>query len=226
MSVINQAEKKTVPIRKKVYEHLKAGILSGLFSPEERLTEEHLAEMLSVSRTPVREALYKLETEGLIHPLETRGFIVSGGSREEVAELFEIRAALEGYALRIISERITEESLQKLSGFIEEAEAALKGHRLAEVFKWNTRFHDTLHELVSDKLRLYRMIVDMRKQVLRYRKETLQSPEGARRTLDGHRRILLALRLKDPDLCEKTMRQHIRLAKEDALQALLRPHQE
>ena len=217
----SQAEKKTVPVRKKVYEHLKTSILSGLLSPEERLTEEHLAEMLGVSRTPVREALYKLESEGLIQQLETRGFIVSGDSKEEVEELFEIRAVLEGYALRITSARITEESLQQLSESIKKAEVALKAHQINEVFKWNTRFHDTLHERVSDKVRLYRMIVDMRKQVLRYRKETLQSHEGAERTLDGHRKILLALRLKDPDLCERAMREHIRLAKEDALQTLM-----
>jgi len=217
----SQAEKKTIPVRKKVYEHLKTSILSGLLSPEERLTEEHLAEMLGVSRTPVREALYKLESEGLIQQLETRGFIVSGDSKEEVEELFEIRAVLEGYALRITSARITEESLQQLSESIKKAEVALKAHQINEVFKWNTRFHDTLHERVSDKVRLYRMIVDMRKQVLRYRKETLQSREGAERTLDGHRKILLALRLKDPDLCERAMREHIRLAKEDALQTLM-----
>jgi len=222
----SQTEKKTVPVRKKVYEHLKTSILSGLLSPEERLTEEHLAEMLGVSRTPVREALYKLESEGLIQPLETRGFIVSGDSKEEVEELFEIRAILEGYALRITSARITEENLQQLSESIKKAEVALKAHQINEVFKWNTRFHDTLHERVSDKVRLYRMIVDMRKQVLRYRKETLQSREGAERTLDGHRKILLALQLKDPDLCERAMREHIRLAKEDALQTLMGQYRE
>jgi DNA-binding GntR family transcriptional regulator len=222
----NRAEAKTIPVRKRVYAHLKAAILSGRLSPEERLTEEHLAEMLGVSRTPVREALYKLESEGLIQPLETRGFIVWGDSKEAVEELFEIRAILEGYALRSVSEKISEESLQRLSGFIEKAETALQAHQMNEVFKWNTQFHDTLHELVSDTARLYRMIVDMRKQVLRYRKDTLQSPEGARRTLDGHRKILLALRLKDPDLCERTMREHIKLAKEDALQTLIGQYQD
>lgn len=89
-----------------------------------------------------------------------------------------------------------------------------------------TRFHGTLHELVSDTARLYRMIVDMRKQVLRHRKETLQSFEGAKRTLDGHKKILLALRLKDPDLCERTMREHIKQAKEDALQTIMGQYQE
>jgi len=200
---------------------MKSAILSGDLNPAERLTEEHLAEMMGVSRTPVREALYKLESEGLIKPLETRGFIVSEDSKEEVEELFEIRSILEGYALRIISEKITEEDLQKLDGFIEKAEEALNKNRMNEVFKWNTQFHDTLHELVSEKLQLYRMMVNMRKNVLRYRKDTLQSPDGAKRTLDGHRKILLSLRLRDPDLCERTMRDHIKEAKEDALQTLV-----
>ena len=224
MAVHGRVQKQTVPVRKKAYEHLKMAILSGHLSPKERLTEEHLAETLGVSRTPVREALYKLESEGLIRPLETRGFIVSGDSKEEVKELFELRAILEGYALRIISERITEESLQHLNTFIDKAQAALEANRMGDVFKWNTRFHDYLHELVSDSIRLYRLIVDMRKQVLRHRKVTLQSIEGAQRTLDGHQKILLALRLKDPELCEKTMREHIKLAKEDALLTLLGEH--
>ncbi len=105
----SRVNKNSIPVRKKVYEHMKSDILSGRLNPAERLTEEHLAEMMGVSRTPVREALYKLESEGLIKPLETRGFIVSADSREEVEQLFEIRSILEGYALRIISENITEE---------------------------------------------------------------------------------------------------------------------
>ncbi len=226
MAVHSRIEKREVPVRKRVYENLKTAILSGRLVPNERLTEEHLAETLGASRTPVREALSKLETEGLIRPLETRGFIVSGDSKEEVEELFELRAILEGYALRIISERISEDNLQQLGTFIDKAQAALEAGRMGDVFKWNTRFHDHLHELVSDTLRLYRMIVDMRKQVLRHRKETLQSIEGAQRTLDGHQRILLALQLKDHELCEKTMREHIRLAKEDALLALLREYKQ
>ena len=226
MTVNSRVEKRNIPVRKRVYEKLKTAILSGQLGPEERLTEEHLAENLGVSRTPVREALYKLESEGLIRPLETRGFIVSGDSREEMAELFELRAILEGYALRIISERITEESLHQLGTFIDKAQAALEARRMGDVFKWNTHFHDHLHELVSDKVRLYRLIVDMRKQVLRHRKVTLQSIEGAQRTLDGHQKILLALHLKEPELCEKTMREHIALAKEDALLTLLKEPKE
>lgn len=212
-------QKNVLPVREKVYEYLKSAILSGRFHPGTRLAEEHLAKEAGVSRTPVREALHKLELEGLIKPLETRGFIVSRDSKEEVEELFEIRAILEGHALRIISQKISDQDVGKLSGFIEKAEEALRKRRIDEVFKWNTKFHDTLHGMVSEKRRLHRLMVNVRKYVLRYRKDTLQYPDGGKRAIDGHRKILMALRLKDPDLCERIMREHIQQAKEDALQA-------
>lgn len=192
----------------------------GRLNPGEKLTEEHLAKTIGVSRTPVREALHRLESEGLIKPRKKRGFLVSGDSKEEVEELFEIRSILEGYALRVTSERISDELLKRLDGFTRKAEEALKKRKIDEVFRWNTRFHDTLHSIVADKKRLHRLIVNLRKYVLRYRKDTLRYPDGGRRSVEGHKKIIMALRLKDPDLCERVMREHIREAKEDALQSL------
>ena len=209
-----------VPARERTYEHLRSAILSGDFDPGERLAEEPLAKKLKVSRTPVREALHKLESEGLIKLRKKRGFIVSRDSKEEVEEIFEIRAILEGYALRTISERISDKLLERLNGFISRAEDALERKRMNEVFHWNTQFHDTLHAAVSERKRLQRLIVNMRRYVLRYRKDTLQHPDGAKRTVEGHRKIVLALQLKDPDLCERVMREHIHEAREDALQSL------
>jgi len=214
------SQKNSVPVREMTYEFLKSSVLSGHLNPGERLTEEHLAKRLGVSRTPVREALHKLESEGLIKPLETRGFMVSRDSKDEVEELFELRAILEGYALRIISEKISEEDLKQLDRLVAGAEDALRRKRMEEVFKWNTKFHDTLHGIVVDKKRLHRLLVNIRKYVLRYRMDTLQYPDGGKRAVDGHRKILLALRVKDPDLCERMMREHIQEAKVDAKQFL------
>jgi len=210
----------SIPVRERAYEYLKTSILSGGFSPGERLTEEHLARKLGISRTPIREALHKLESEGLIKPLATRGFIASQDSKEDVEELFEIRAVLEGYALRVICARITEVVLDKLEETVDEAEEALREKALDAVFRWNTRFHDILHAIITDKHRLYHQMVTMRQYVLRYRKNTLEYPDGGRRTVDGHRKILLALRLRDADLCERLMREHIQQSEKDALQFL------
>ena len=203
-----------------MYDYLKSSVLSGRFRPGKRLTEEHLAEEMGVSRTPIREALHKLETEGLIKPLETRGFIVSADSTEELEELFDIRASLEGYALRLISEFISEETLKRMDKLILKAEHALKQKKIEEIFKWNTQFHDSLHNLIAHKPRIYSMIANVRKYVLRYRTDTLHYLDGAKRAIDGHKKIMLALRLRDPDLCERIMREHIKEAKEDALKVL------
>jgi DNA-binding GntR family transcriptional regulator len=211
--------KKNVPsVRERTYEHLKSVILSGRFRPGERLAEEHLAEELEVSRTPVREALHKLEQDGLIEPLESRGFCIPRDSEKEIEDLFELRTVLEGYTLKIICERITDEQIAMLEGIVNKADDAQRRKKIAEVFHWNTKFHDTLHSLVEDKHRFHGLIVNMRKYVLRYRKDTLQYLGAAKRTIDGHRQILLALKMKDPEICERVMRLHIRQSMEDALQ--------
>jgi len=212
-----KSRKHNVPVREKVYESLKDRVLSGAFAAGERLTEEHLAERLGVSRTPVREALHKLELEGLIKPLETRGFCVPEDSIEDMEEIFDIRAILEGFALRVVCREITEKKIEQLNGFIEKAETALRKKQTEEVFKFNTEFHDTLYGLIAQyKPRLLALMGDMRKYILRYRKDTLAYLNGAQRSIDGHKKIILALELKDPELCERIMRQHVNEAREDA----------
>ena len=213
-------------VRERTYEYLKASILSGRLSPGERLAEEHLAKELGISRTPVREALHKLESEGLIKPLPSRGFVAAQDSKDDIEELFEIRAVLEGYALRVICSRIDDALIQRLEETVRKAEEALRAKSLDDVFQWNTRFHDVLHEMIVDRHRLYHQMVTMRQYVLRYRKNTLQYPDGGERTVDGHRKILLALRLQDPDLCERVMREHIQQSKKDALQFLFKDSKE
>jgi len=213
----SNANTKSAPVREWAYDHLKSDVLSGHFNPGERLTEEHLAKALGVSRTPVREALHKLASEGLIQPLESRGFCVARDSREEIEDLFDIRAALEGYAIRLICDCISEQSLEELKGYIQKAQDALNRKSLDEIFEYNTQFHDALHRVIARKSRFHSLIADTRKYVLRYRKDSLYYLDGAKRTIDGHRKILLAISLKDPDLCERVIREHIREAKEDAL---------
>jgi DNA-binding GntR family transcriptional regulator len=120
--------------------------------------------------------------------------------------------------LRLICERITEEQIKELEKLIDKSNSALHRKRLDEVFHWNTQFHDSLHGMVADKRRLHSLIVNVRKYVLRYRKDTLQYVDAGQRTIEGHRQILLALKLRDPEICERIMRIHIRQSMEDALQ--------
>ncbi len=219
------AQKPLTPIRERAYEHLKSAILGGKYKPGHRLTEEALARELGISRTPVREALYKLESEGLITPLETRGFVTASDSKEEVEEIFEIRGVLEGYALRLVAADIDDETLEALGGIVDKASHALETNDMETVFRCNTEFHDRLQAMVAHKQRLHGMIVHLRRYILRYRRSTLMHPDGGRRTAEGHQKIVMALRLRDPDLCERVMREHIQEAEKDALQRLFETQQ-
>jgi len=206
-----------LPVREQTYRLLKQKIIGGDFQPNKRLTEESLAQMLGVSRTPVREALHKLELEGLVKQKGARGFCVPEETQEEMSELFEIRAVLEGHALACLCSGISSENINSLKELVIKAESGVLAAKLDLVFEYNTKFHDLLYGLISTKRpRLFSLIEDMRDYILRYRKDSLDSLDSARRSVSGHKKILMALELSDPVLCEQVMRAHIREAEVDA----------
>ncbi len=207
-------------LSEEVYACLKNAILSRKFQPQARLIEEVVARELRVSRTPVRESLHKLEKEGLIEHIPNRGFKVRSEEEGQIAEIFEIRAILEGHLLRSACERVTDEFLSDLKLLIRRAERDLMQSAIEDLHRVNTLFHDRIIQQVSGRERLKGMVRDLREHELYYRSATLSSPGGAGRTLEGHKRIILALEAGDPDLCDRIMRDHIERAKADAIQEL------
>ncbi len=217
MTIIVGKNHGQLSVREQTYRHLKEKILTGHFPPDERLVEESLAGQLGVSRTPVREALHKLELEGLVRLKGARGFCVPEETAADMSELFEIRAVLEGHALSCLCNSISEDSVRTLREYITRAELGVSEGRRELVFESNTKFHDLLYQLVrSRRPRLFNLIEDMRDYILRYRKDSLGTLEAARRSIAGHKKILLALELNDPVLCEQVMRAHIYEAEADA----------
>lgn len=203
-------------VREQTYRLLRRQLLTGQFDPQQRLTEEFLARRLGVSRTPVREALHKLELEGLVIPAGARGYRVPDESIDDMVELFEIRAVLEGYALASLCTILTAEDIAELQELVGQAQRACDQGSLEVVFALNTKFHDLLYgALAASRPRLYSLIEDMRQYVLRYREHTLLHLNGALRSIAGHKKILLALEVGDPGLCERVMRDHVREARED-----------
>jgi DNA-binding GntR family transcriptional regulator len=209
------------PLRERVYSHLRSAIVSGNIPPEERLVEEVIARELGMSRTPVREALHKLEREGLIEHFPNRGFTVIRETESHVAEIFEIRSILEGHVLRVACEAATDEFLSELKLLVEEAKRCLAQSRIEDVHRFNTLFHDRINRQVLGRERLKGLVRDLKEYVLRYRSATLRFPGGAERTIQGHEKLILALETGDQDLCERVMRAHIEEAKTDAIRELL-----
>lgn len=204
-------------VRERTYLHLRQRLLAGDYAPGERLTEEAIASGLGVSRTPVREALHKLELEGLVEPAGARGFKVPADSTSAMNELFELRGVMEGHALACLVSIITEPTLIELRELVALSEDACRAGDLDQVFHYNTQFHDRLYGvLAEERPRLHGLIEDMRDYVVRYRKNTLITKASAVRSVEGHKKILLALELGDRNLCEQLMRNHVKEAQQDA----------
>jgi len=191
-----------------VFENLKQAILRGDIPPGSRLVESRVAETMGISRTPIREAMHKLEREGLLRKLPNSGFNVTGLTREDIEETFGIRSVLESYAARLAAIQHKEEELVPLEKKIEEYQQCLDQKRLEELPKINTQFHDILYAL-SRSPKLIKMVNDLRDQIYRFRKIILREEGRARASNDDHRKMLKAMRQRDADRVERLVREHI-----------------
>ncbi len=214
---------KALPIRKSagqhVFEYLKQAIIRGGIVPGSRLVESRIADSIGVSRTPVREALHKLESQGFLKRLPTGGFTILGLTRQDIDETFGIRSVLESYAARLAAENHSPEGLTGLEKKIEEYQYCLELGQVAELEKINTRFHERLYTL-SNSLRLIKMINDLKAQIHRFRHIILSQESMARQSNRDHKRMVAAIRVHDTDGVEKLVREHILRGKAAVLEQL------
>lgn len=202
-----------------VFENLKQAIIRGEVPPGDRLVESRLAGALDISRTPVREAIHKLEREGLLRKLPKGGFAVMNLSREDIEETFGIRCVLESYAARLAAENYNEEELLPLEEKIREFQKCLDKGQLDELPRINTEFHSLFYAL-SRSPKLIKMINDLRDQIFRFRKILLKKDKWAEVSNDDHRKILEAIRERDVNRVERVVKQHIARGQRIVLNAL------
>lgn len=191
-----------------VFESLKHSIVRGKISSGEWLVESHIAETLGISRTPVREAIHKLEREGLIERQPRGGFTVLGLKREDIEETFGIRSVLEGYAARLGAVKHEAQELEKLENKIDEFQNALDRKKMNLLPAINTEFHDLLYSL-SKSPRLINMINGLRDQIYRYRQMILKERKFASTSNLDHKKMLKYIRKRDAEGAERLVRDHI-----------------
>jgi DNA-binding GntR family transcriptional regulator len=191
-----------------VYENLRQTIVRGSIAPGTRLVESQIAEAQGISRTPVREAIHKLERERFIERLPHGGFSVLELSREEIVETFGIRSVLEGYAARLSAVNHQPGQLKPLKEKIDEFQRLLDTEHLMELPQVNTEFHDLLYAL-SNSPRLIRMIDALRDHIYRYRQIILKDAGQAQTSNEDHRLILESIRTRDAEGAERLVREHI-----------------
>jgi DNA-binding GntR family transcriptional regulator len=186
--------------------YIRSQILSGTLSAGTRLKTERLAEVIGISRMPVREALRQLHSEGLIELRPNRGAVVTSLSANDVQQLFEIRAVLEGLAARLACAHLTEEAVADLEDRVARMERANTDPQL-----WLER-HEELHEAISRCSRSPRIIQQLktariplfpyiRMYIAVYHQVEVQGAE--------HKTLLEIAKRRNPELFEATMRDHV-----------------
>jgi DNA-binding GntR family transcriptional regulator len=196
------------PLGQHVFDNLKQAIIRGHIAPGEWLVESHIAEMLGISRTPVREAIHKLERERLIERQPRGGFTVLGLNRADIEETFGIRSVLEGYAAGLATVKHQPRELKALEKKIEEYTYCLEKKQVNSLPEINTEFHQLLYDL-SKSPQLVHMINGLRDQIFRFRQMILKNDKFAIISNQDHIQMLKFMRKRDADQVEILVREHI-----------------
>ena len=188
-----------------VAEVLRDAILRGDLKPGEKLDQNGIAKRLSVSRTPVRNALLILSNEGLVEMAPHLGAVVSEITPEEIGEIYFIRGLLEGMATQLGAERMTDVHLATLRSILDEM------NRVSDLDEWlafNTRFHYFIYR-VANRPRLLSLIDSIHDNTLPYSRRYVESEEHMQAAREGHERILAACKMRDGKLAREAMQTHL-----------------
>jgi DNA-binding GntR family transcriptional regulator len=196
------------------YEAIRQGIASGVYASGSHLRAADLAEDLGISRTPVREALRRLSSEGLVNFFPNRGAYVTDWSRDDAEEVFAMRTVLESYAAELSAVRLTPAQIDDLSRCTQRMEQAAGGagaRDLDALARHNSEFHSLIISAAANR-RLAALIASVVERALVTRTFSIYSDEDLARSLAHHRDLIAAFRARDGVWAGSVMRSHIRAA--------------
>jgi len=199
-------------IRQDIYERIRDDITYGRLMPGERLTENKLSNIYSVSRSPIREALRQLESEGLISFERNKGIEVSKLSVKQMEEIYDIRSLLEGYAVRISVELLTKKDIGALANIHENLIKAAQEKNIQEWLQNNALFHSYFRDKAGNE-NLCQLIIMLKRRTYHYQNMSLSYDRYFETYIEHHAAILEACKKKDVDLAERLMRQHVQTTK-------------
>lgn len=212
---------KDVPLRDEVFNTLRKAILNGDLVPGQRLMEIALSEKLGVSRTPVREAIKRLEAEGLVVIIQRKGAEVAGISGSQLRDVLEVRLALEELAGELACKRISDEDIEQLKSInasfmkmIEDSDTPA-----SEIAKADVDFHSIIYNATGNK-RLIQMVNDFSQQMYRYRLEHIKELADRRVLGTEHNDIIEAVTAKDVSWTRDAIRRHINKQEQAIVQKL------
>lgn len=213
-----------LPLRDVVFQTLRQAILRGELKPGERLMEIHLAQKLGVSRTPVREAIRKLELEGLVLMIPRKGAVVAEITISDLDDVLEVRMALEELAVKHACRRITEEELAALERLAMDFRNSLQGDDVGVCAQADMLFHDAIYEATRNA-RLIQILNNLREQMYRYRMEYLKDRQSHAHLLREHEEILQALKNHDEIAALEWISRHVERQKEHIISVITQKEQ-
>jgi DNA-binding GntR family transcriptional regulator len=207
------------PLRELVFENIRKAIVSGTFAPGERLMEIQMADDLGVSRTPVREAIRKLEMEGFVVMIPRRGTYVANLSIKDINDVYEIRISLDVLAAGLAAERIEPEEIEELQKLLLEITEANEAGDMDKIVQLDTAFHDVLYK-ASRNDRLSNIINNLREQITGIRGTSMRYPGRMADTIEEHRALVDSIAARDPERAQNAARVHLENAEHTLLKAL------
>ena len=209
-------EHKMISIADQVFEELEKDILSGVYERGEILTEIKLSERLGVSRTPIREALRRLEQEHIIGST-SKGVRVIGIDRADIADICEIRLRLEGLAARWAAERADEAGIHILGETIDLQEFYTHKEDPERIKNADSSFHQTIYALCGSNT-MRDTLEPLHRKLLKYRRVSLSVHNQAEKSLEEHRGIYRAIAAHDGELAERLTILHVQNARDRIMQ--------
>ena len=212
------AEFKTVSLADQVFEKLENDIITGVYPRGEVLTELKLVEQLGVSRTPIREALRRLEQERLIAD-SGKGSVVLGITVEDLMDIMDIRISVEGLAAYHAAKNLTPEGKEKLEHISQLQDFYYSMRDVDRLRQMDDQFHDAIYAL-SGRTVICDTLVPLHRKTMRYRRISIDDAQRLSRSVEEHKEICKAICDGDADLAAKLTSQHIRNAKDNMIARL------
>ena len=198
----------SLSLRDVVFIELRKEILTGELKPGDRLMEIHLAKRLGVSRTPIREAIRKLEIDGLVTMSHRKGAVVSEITKKHLKDVLEVRRTLDGLAIELACDRINEEEKIALKKARLDFEVAIKQNNIRHIAQSDVEFHDIILKATRNE-RLIQLISNLSEQIFRYRFEYIKDSTIHQNLIDEHQIMCDAVLNNDKDTASKYARIHI-----------------
>ena len=208
MSDFSNEVNEYMPLRDVVFKTLRQAILKGDMVPGERLMEIQLAKKLGVSRTPIREAIRKLELEGLVTMVPRKGAEVAGITEKNLCDVLEVRRALEELAIELACERIHEDMVTELVAAERDFKDATAGSDAIKIARMDEKFHDIIFQATEND-KLVQMLNNLREQMYLYRLVYIKYEKTRHTLFDEHEEFIYAIQSRQVSQAKSAIRSHI-----------------